>query len=430
MIYVCDAMMGCGKSTAAIHYMNAHADKKFIYASPMIDETERIKQACPGLNFILPNNFDKKHEHKKIKHLESLLRDGRNVAVSHMLLSLCEPDMIDIIKERGYILILDEVVDVFQPIKIKKDDMDMLIHSGFLNIDAASLENGSCEVASGMKDYAGDWARAMKIYADSHRLVAVKSNHGKTCLYSWAFNLDILTAFQDVVILTYLFRASSLCWLFQINGVAYRNIGVRVDNPGDYQFTDCPDWDRVHSETADLARKIHILRNDRMNYVSSPKKYNRTMLSIAWSDRAAADASKENIMELKRHLDNFFNNIHRGGPSKNRLWTCHKSIKSALSGKGYTKRYLVFNRRATNQYRNCDVLAYCANVFINVSERRYFESRGILIDDDLYALSIMLQWIWRSAIRDGKDIDIYIPSVRMRILLENWIAEAVRENKN
>ena len=151
------------------------------------------------------------------------------------------------------------------------------------------------------------------------------------------------------------------------------------------------------------------------------------MLSIAWSDRAAADASKENIMELKRHLDNFFNNIHRGGPSKNRLWTCHKSIKSALSGKGYTKRYLVFNRRATNQYRNCDVLAYCANVFINVSERRYFESRGILIDNDLYALSIMLQWIWRSAIRDGKDIDIYIPSVRMRMLLENWIAEAVRE---
>ena len=33
----------------------------------------------------------------------------------------------------------------------------------------------------------------------------------------------------------------------------------------------------------------------------------------------------------------------------------------------------------------------------------------------------MVQWIWRSAIRDGDEIYIYIPSKRMRTLLINWM---------
>ena len=45
------------------------------------------------------------------------------------------------------------------------------------------------------------------------------------------------------------------------------------------------------------------------------------------------------------------------------------------------------------------------------------------MDQDGYALSEMLQWIWRSAIRDGKEINLYIPSKRMRTLLTDWIDE-------
>ena len=43
--------------------------------------------------------------------------------------------------------------------------------------------------------------------------------------------------------------------------------------------------------------------------------------------------------------------------------------------------------------------------------------------DDEYALSEMIQWIWRSAIRDGKEIWVYIPSRRMRELLKKWLLD-------
>ena len=55
--------------------------------------------------------------------------------------------------------------------------------------------------------------------------------------------------------------------------------------------------------------------------------------------------------------------------------------------------------------------------------KNFFLQHGIAVDEDGYALSEMLQFIWRSAIRDGKEIWIYVPSIRMRGLLERWIDE-------
>ena len=46
---------------------------------------------------------------------------------------------------------------------------------------------------------------------------------------------------------------------------------------------------------------------------------------------------------------------------------------------------------------------------------------NVNVNEETYALSEMLQWIWRSAIREGNEIWIYIPSRRMRKLLQNWL---------
>jgi hypothetical protein len=58
---------------------------------------------------------------------------------------------------------------------------------------------------------------------------------------------------------------------------------------------------------------------------------------------------------------------------------------------------------------------------LNPAVKQYFLQNGVAIDEDLYATGEMLQWIWRSAIRNGEKINIYIPSMRMRRLLKNWL---------
>ena len=59
----------------------------------------------------------------------------------------------------------------------------------------------------------------------------------------------------------------------------------------------------------------------------------------------------------------------------------------------------------------CEIDKYAAKSYCAVHE----------IDENKYALSEMIQWIWRSAIRNGEDIYIYIPSRRMRDLLLEWL---------
>ena len=53
--------------------------------------------------------------------------------------------------------------------------------------------------------------------------------------------------------------------------------------------------------------------------------------------------------------------------------------------------------------------------------KMFIESRGVKVDQDQYALSALVQWIFRSAIRDGKPINLFIPSERMRGLLLDWL---------
>lgn len=54
---------------------------------------------------------------------------------------------------------------------------------------------------------------------------------------------------------------------------------------------------------------------------------------------------------------------------------------------------------------------------------KFFRSKDVKVDENTFALSELIQWIFRSQLRDGKKINIYIPSKRMRNLLENWLQQ-------
>ena len=92
--------------------------------------------------------------------------------------------------------------------------------------------------------------------------------------------------------------------------------------------------------------------------------------------------------------------------------------------------FLACNARSTNKYGYCYNLAYCLNVYLHPSVSQFFRQKGIVIDEELYALSEMIQWIWRSRIRNNEKINIYIPSIRMRTLLNSWINMSLEYQHN
>lgn len=47
------------------------------------------------------------------------------------------------------------------------------------------------------------------------------------------------------------------------------------------------------------------------------------------------------------------------------------------------------------------------NRFVNPVVKQFFKDRGVIVNEELYALSELLQWVFRSQIRNGKPIDLY-----------------------
>lgn len=56
-----------------------------------------------------------------------------------------------------------------------------------------------------------------------------------------------------------------------------------------------------------------------------------------------------------------------------------------------------------------------------VSLVAYLQDYGFPLDRDEYAISEMVQFIWRSSIRNGEEIHLYILSKRMLNLFKSWL---------
>lgn len=66
-------------------------------------------------------------------------------------------------------------------------------------------------------------------------------------------------------------------------------------------------------------------------------------------------------------------------------------------------------------------MIYLANLFPNPILTRYITDRGQEHCPNMFAVSEMLQWLWRGCIRDDKPMTVFIPAERMRALLYAWL---------
>lgn len=150
---------------------------------------------------------------------------------------------------------------------------------------------------------------------------------------------------------------------------------------------------------------IHILENEKLNKIGK-KKY---ALSRKWF---YDDTNQSDLIQLGNHVKNYFHNICKARSSEC-LWTTYDEMAPLIKGKGFRKGFVSLNN---DNLTDRKYLAFLCNLF-------YPGGKESSVNEDGYALSEMLQFIWRSAIRDGKEIWLYIPSIRMRTLLKDWIKQ-------
>lgn len=404
MVRVCDAIMGSGKTSATIGYINAHPEKKFLYITPYLPEAERIKNNCPQADFVEPSDRIPEFLFSKAMHTLWLIQQGRNITSTHQCLMYYTPETIKLLKENGYCIIIDEEVTVLQADKqIAYSDIQLAIDAGYV-YEAAPDEYRRTD-----KPYDGGVFSHMFRLMASRPLVYNKSKQNG-CVWYWLFSKELLEAVDDVFVLTYLFKNSEMDLFMQINNIPYVNIGIRRTEGGGYIFSDKPEY--VPDYVYRLKDMIHIDDGQRINSVGDMKH----ALSMNWYK-----SKTDGVNQVRRNLMNYFQKRSGDIPAQERMCGTYKEYWGRIRGKGYWNSSVVFNAKATNQFSHCRALAYPINLFANGDIVHYYASKGVIFDNDHYALSTMIQWIWRSAIRNGEEISLYLPSKRMRDLLTEWI---------
>src|SRR5262249_26537805 len=134
---------------------------------------------------------------------------------------------------------------------------------------------------------------------------------------------------------------------------------------------------------------------------------------------------KSGIDQLRDNLGTYFR-YRVPTPSDEIMWTTFKPFSGALKGRGYAKGFVSHNAKATNEYRDRCTLAYALNRFLDPDVSTYFKEMGLEAREDLWSLSELVQWIFRSRVRDGQPINLYIPSERMRNILTAWLNNSDR----
>ena len=401
IVKVCDMIMGAGKTQSAITQMNEDTQSRYIFVTPYLDEVKRIRRGCAERGFREPQQLGA----GKLDHLHELLTEKKNIACTHALFERYNEETIELIRNGEYKLIMDEAFHAVKVIEISQRDLELLRNkdNGMIEVEA-----GSYRVNWTKDDYQGKFEELRDMCKMGNVILY------RDCLFLWAFPVDVFRAFTDVTILTYLFDAQEQKYYFDTHGIEVKKIGT-VCEDGVYRFSEvgvAPEYVKT------LHEKIHILDDERLNEIGDKE----TALSSSWYARAEKEKGKPNIRRLKNNLVNVFTNRYAARTSQT-LWTTFKKYHEKLKGNGYTSGFLACNARATNAYRERDHLAYCINIYYHPYLRSYFVEQGVDVHDDEYALSEMIQWIWRSAIRDGKEIWVYIPSRRMRELLKKWLLD-------
>lgn len=405
VIKIVDDIMGSGKSTWAINHINQNPDKKFLCIVPLLSECERFKEKT-DIDIIDPEKWG-----SKWKNFRWLVENDKNIVTTHSLIKMMDLDMLELLKSKNYVLMIDECLDVLDTYKISKDDLKIIFNEKLVSLD----EDGFLVWNEERKPYKG-------VYGDIKRLCSFKSLMGfkkensdeLARIIMWNFPVDFFKCFDESYIFTYLWEGSIQKSYFDIHGIKYEKYML------DYDRQLIPHCKEIEYEKRRNVADLINIYDGKFNKIGM-KIGKSNPLSKSWYE----DKRKKNrsiFSQLKNNTENYFRTVTKTKSIDN-MYTVFKPYCKYVKGKGFANGFVSCNARGTNEFKDKKSLAYLINFFMSPYIKQFVEHYHIEFDDNLFSLSALLQWIWRSQIRDGNPIDLYIPSERMRELLKIWINE-------
>jgi len=409
-IEILDSIMGSGKTQGIIKWMKDNPQNKYLYVSPLLSEVdERIPEACESLGFVSPNS----ERGRKKDHLLELLQEGHNVSFTHSLFTDLTREHLEWIDINNYTLIIDEEIDFIEPYKGKdyqKADILTLERSGHVWINEDSL--GRVEWKWDEDKFEGGNYSKLKRMCDLEMLHCAKRSREMMVLH---LPISLIAVTERTIVLTYLFKGSVMNRFMEMKGLEVKD------------FTEIP---LMHTEAEikqTAAERIEVFAPRTVRKL--PQSHT---LTYSWYSQKA---TKDDLKRVGRAITNAC--VASKRPKEEVMYTLpadvgrdipktggSRSPKITIGGYHRDDCFLYCGTKATNNYSHKTVLVHAYNRYPQQVVNAYLADYWLPVDTDNFALSELIQWIWRSNIRvSGAKEKVYVCflSRRMEKLFTDWL---------
>jgi hypothetical protein len=396
-ITIKDYPCGSGKTTSMIDSFKQ--EEKYLVILPYLTEVDRVIADALNITFVQPSAEDNIHN-TKTESLKELLLTGCNIATTHSmyerLVPLAEAGLLE-----DYNIIIDEVPEVVQSVssKSKTSIIEIYIKGGFIEVEDTGLVSATDKWREKKEEVADTLSNKILTYAETGCLYLLGEH-----MFVWAMPSKLLTSGKSVTIMT--FKAEGSLLVSYMNKLSLPHI-IERDKHKEYAFRE---------QAADLIN---------LEDIPSISK-----LKLSHTGQQEGMGSAVYCSKLSGGLKNLRARQLRGLDLSNVLLTCKKDAWFKDNGKAgvfaqsskmfENTNWIANTTRGTNEYAHCSHLIYLYDQHINPLVARWLNNNSRYFDD-AYALTELIQWVWRSRIRRGEPITLYLPAPRMRGILIDWL---------
>jgi len=417
-VRVIDAIMGSGKTTYIINQLNDEKDlnKRFLIITPYLKEIDRLNEAIPRLCFKSPKEDDpttsaKTKKRSKSKSLLKLIIEDQNILITHSLFGMVPASTLTLLATKGYEVIIDEAFECVRQYGSNKGELSSLDLALLVQRKVVTENDDGYLVWEdhGKVDHKSAFSQ-LKKDCDSRRIRVKPTANAQTSMqadmFFWELPIDQLKALKSITVLTYMFDASRMHAYFRCYGIDWQHLSLTSD----LRLVNW-DCDIEAAQAKSVAKYLYVLTGGKIN--DTGEELN------SYSSSWLKSRTPAQLIEIERAARNALQNIF-GARGPTTMWSCVIARLPKLTIKGFKKAFVPCNVRATNDYKDRVHLAYLRNIYSQPPVVQYFQAKGVKVDQERYALSELLQWIFRSAIREQENVSLYLPSKRMRQLLHEW----------
>lgn len=413
---IIDRACGTGKTSEML--ASLRSDRKYLLVTPSLTEIDRfVKDAPDGVEIFAPNEG----KGPKLIQLEKLLQEGKSVAITHKLffMTLRLADLM-----ADYEIIVDEAPNPVTCINTIDADAfnEAVVGCGYATVcpDTGQVQP-TMEWIKWQRekfDSDGEPTYSNRLHPDIYKPAIQGQLHvDGNGIFAVATPNQVLLSGRSLTVMTFLSEGTYIR--------AYLNMLARSHPKAAFTvIEETPvDW---------LAQARNLIT---VEALALPKHVN-----LSFSKQTKRSAQKT-CKSIGGALKNLRYRHWIGVERTNIILTCARSKwfddrkgryagewaeYSRMFGRDYGKggvQWLPNKTRGTNDFKHATHAIYLYSMSPNPMVQNFLQVSGQRFAEE-YALAEMVQWIWRTRVRDGLPITVAIPDERMRRIFVDWLNSA------